>query len=185
LTRQQVSPTACIEDMERALDIDPELLEAKLILALLEAGMGESGTALQHLTEAMRQLDQRREFLSGVVDAAVVLAQRGEAAAALAAIKQAHAEGPARASGWSQRSTNDKVQEPRCISSSACDPKRTSSATRARLVLGASTHKSQSTRLTQSWNVDSQREGRGRLQRVDLDTIKKWPRCGASTGCSR
>ncbi len=91
LNKADLSPTKCVSDLERALEIDPDLLEAKLILALIESGENNLENGLAHLTDAMRGLGHRRELLSGVVDVAVMLAQRGMAVAVLDAIRKVEA----------------------------------------------------------------------------------------------
>jgi tetratricopeptide (TPR) repeat protein len=89
LKKSQQSLADSLNDARRALVLDPDLVEAKLLLASVEAHSGEVNAALDHLTDAMRSLGRRRELLSGVVDAAVALAQRGEASAIVAAIQNA------------------------------------------------------------------------------------------------
>jgi tetratricopeptide (TPR) repeat protein len=91
LNRSQRAMQACLADLRRALEIDPDFVEAKVILAMVEAHQGEVGAAISHLTDAMRWLDRRRELLSGLVDAAVELARRGHGDLVAHAIRETSA----------------------------------------------------------------------------------------------
>jgi thioredoxin-like negative regulator of GroEL len=92
LKRSQRAADESMVDLRRALEINPEFVEAKVILAMVEAQQGGVEVAISHLTDAMRLLDRRRELLSGVVDAAVVLARRGHVDLVADAIRQADAQ---------------------------------------------------------------------------------------------
>ena len=91
LRRSQHAVQECLEDLGRALAIDPEFAEAQVLLALVEAQQGEAAKAISHLTDAMRWVDRRRELLSGIVDTAVILVQRGHIASVAQAIREADA----------------------------------------------------------------------------------------------
>jgi tetratricopeptide (TPR) repeat protein len=91
LKRSQRADEDSVVDLRRALEIDPEFVEAKVILAMVEANQGRAEAAISHLTDAMRSLGRRRELLSGLVDAAVALAHQGHVDLVARAIREANA----------------------------------------------------------------------------------------------
>lgn len=87
LKKAQGDVAGCLDDLRKALEFNPKFLEAKLFLASIEASGGNADAALAHLTQAMPSLADRRELVSGVVDAAVSLARQGRAKAIFDAIR--------------------------------------------------------------------------------------------------
>lgn len=66
-----------IDDVSEALDRDPELTEARLILSPLEARRGDMQAALEHFAMALPDLDSHRELIPAFVNVALDLARRG------------------------------------------------------------------------------------------------------------
>lgn len=66
-----------IDDVSEALDRDPELTEARLILAPLEARRGDTQAALEHFAMALPDLDSHRELIPAFVNVALDLARQG------------------------------------------------------------------------------------------------------------
>lgn len=89
LKRGRHSEVACLDDLRKAVAKDPRFSEAKLLLASVEASMGNVEAALAHIAEALPDLAVQRELLASVVDAAVMLAKQGQAQAMLEVIHQA------------------------------------------------------------------------------------------------
>jgi Tfp pilus assembly protein PilF len=89
LKRERHSEAACLDDLRNAVAEAPRFLEAKLLLASVEVGMGNVEAALAYVAEVLPELTARRELLPGVVDAIVMLAKQGCAQAVLEIIHQA------------------------------------------------------------------------------------------------
>ena len=66
-----------IEDGSEALKRDPDLTEARLILAPLEAKRGDIQAAIAHLGAALPELAKRRELIPSFVDTSLELARVG------------------------------------------------------------------------------------------------------------
>ncbi len=66
-----------IDDVSEALDRDPELTEARLILAPLEARRGDTKAALEHFAMALPDLDSHRELIPAFVNVALDLVSHG------------------------------------------------------------------------------------------------------------
>lgn len=66
-----------IEDGSEALKRDPDLTEARLFLAPLEAKRGDVQAAIAHLSAALPELETRRELIPSFVDTSLELARAG------------------------------------------------------------------------------------------------------------
>ncbi len=66
-----------IEDGSEALKRDPDLTEARLFLAPLEARRGDVQAAIAHLSAALPELGTRRELIPSFVDTSLELARVG------------------------------------------------------------------------------------------------------------
>jgi len=66
-----------IEDGSEALKRDPDLTEARLFLAPLEAKRGDIQAAIAHLSAALPELETRRELIPSFVDTSLELARVG------------------------------------------------------------------------------------------------------------
>ncbi|MGE6694710.1 tetratricopeptide repeat protein [Sphingobium limneticum] len=69
--------SARIDDVSEALDRDPELTEARLILAPLAARNGDMPSALEHFGMALPDLDSHRELIPAFVNVALDLVRHG------------------------------------------------------------------------------------------------------------
>lgn len=68
---------ARLADGTEALKRDPDLTEARLFLAPLEARRGDQAAALEHLAAALRELETRRELIPSFVDTSLDLVRDG------------------------------------------------------------------------------------------------------------
>jgi tetratricopeptide (TPR) repeat protein len=71
------SVDAQIDDGNSTLALNPDYVEAHLFLAPLEAGRGNSETALKHLNSALSGLASQQELIPNFVSSAMAVAQRG------------------------------------------------------------------------------------------------------------
>lgn len=70
-------PPRRIDDLERAIELDPTLVEARLDLVTMKAKYGDAEEALEQLGIAMQVVPTRMEIISRLVDAALDLARAG------------------------------------------------------------------------------------------------------------
>ncbi len=87
LKRHQNAMNECLDDLRSALDEEADFVEAKVVLASVEAQHGDSDKALIYLTELMRNLKYRRDLLPTLVETSTALMVRGYGAAVFQAIQ--------------------------------------------------------------------------------------------------